>query len=139
MNSLRFVDTSIRRWETWTISSEISEKILSIMLNVKKSLSSSIRIKTLINRHHAHDLKYLNRVLVRLLNHQKIKWTLSIATIVKNLIIFHVIVVNLKRYISTTSCVKWTYMIRKTYQVKQISSSNRKKSSFRQRRDKERE
>ncbi len=64
-------------------------------------------IKTSINRFHAHDLKSLNRVFVRLLNHQKIRWTVSIITIVKNLIISFVIVVNLEnQWISTASYKK---------------------------------
>jgi hypothetical protein len=69
MSSLRCVDTLIRHWEMWIISSEISEKILLMMLNVKKSLSSLIRIKITTDRSHVHDLKSLNRVLVQLLNH----------------------------------------------------------------------
>jgi hypothetical protein len=134
MSSLKCVDTLIRRWEIWTISSEISEKISIMMImqmtsNVKESLSLLTRIKsikTLTDRFLVLDLKSSNRVLVRLLNHHlKIKWILSIATIVKNLIITHAIVVNSKRWISTNSYVKWTCTTRMIHQVK--ISTNRKK------------
>jgi hypothetical protein len=131
MNSLRCVDTLIKHWEMWTISSEISKKILLMMLNVKKSLSSLIRIKITIDQSHVLDLKSLNlnRILERSLNrrHLRIKWIFSIATIVKNLIISFVIVVNSKnRWTLITSFAK----LKKTYQIRKISNQNRKKNNL---------
>jgi hypothetical protein len=134
MNSLRCVDTRIKHWEMWTISSKISKKILLMMLNVKKSLSSLIRIKITIDQSHALDLKSLNlnsnRTFERSLNHHlKIKWIASIVIIAKNRIIIHVIVVNLKKWIFTISCARWMYMIRMTHRMK-ISSLSRKKTNL---------
>jgi hypothetical protein len=132
----RYIDQTLRDVNN---KFKISEKILLIMLNVKRSVSSSIRIKTLINRSHAHDLKSLNRVLVRLLNHQKIRWTVSTATIAKNSIISFAIIDNLERWIRTSLYEKWMCMKRMTHRVKRIiSSSIREKSSSHQRRDEER-
>jgi hypothetical protein len=135
MNLSKCVDTLISHWEMWTISSEISKKILLMMLNAKKSLSSLIRIKiirsikTSINRSHVHDLKSLNRVFVRLLNHQKSRWTVSIVKIVKNLIIFFVTVVNLEnQWISTTLYKKWMY--KRRTMLRRISNKTREKSNF---------
>jgi hypothetical protein len=134
MNSSKCADILIRRWETWTINQDV--KNFSMMQHeTKKSLSSLIRIKiiksikTLINRSHVHDLKSLNRVLVRLLNYQKIKWTVSTVTIMKNQNTFLAIVVNLKRWILITSYVKWTCMIRMIHRMI-ISRSSRKKNNL---------
>jgi hypothetical protein len=95
------------------------------------------------NRLLVFDLKSLNsnlnRIFVRSVNHHlKIKWISLIATIVKNLIISHVIVVNSERWIQTVSYAKWTYMKKMIHRVRRIiSSSSRKKSNSHQRRDEE--
>jgi hypothetical protein len=143
MNLSRCVAIRIKSWEMWTISRDVKNS--SVMQHeMKKSLSSLIRIRiiksirTLIDRSHAHDLKSLNRVLVRLLNHQKIRWTISIVKIVKNQNTSFAIVVNSKRWTRTVSYAKWTYMKKMTHRVKRIiSNRSREKSSSHQRRDEE--
>jgi coenzyme F420-reducing hydrogenase delta subunit len=104
---------------------------------VMKWLSSLTQIKVikmLINQHHVFDSKFLNlnRVFARSLNHYlKIKWISSIIIIVKNLIIFHVIVVNSERWTQTISYAKWTYIKKMIHRVKRIiSSSSWKKNIF---------
>ncbi len=106
-----------------------------MMLNVKKSSSSLIRIKSIrtsIDRFLVLDLKFLNsnlnRIFALLLNHQKIRWTISIVTIVKNRNTFLETVVNSKRWILITSYVRWMCMKRMIHRVKRIIlSSTRKK------------
>jgi hypothetical protein len=51
----------------------------------------------------------LNRTFEQLLNHQKIKWTISIVTIMKNQNIFFAIIDNLERWILIISYAKWMY------------------------------
>jgi hypothetical protein len=74
-NSSRCVATLIKRWEMSTISRVEKISIVMIMLtmlNVKKSLSSLIRIKIMIDSLLVHDLKFLNlnsnRIFERSLN-----------------------------------------------------------------------
>jgi hypothetical protein len=134
MNLSRCVDIRIRHWKTWTINSKISEKILLMKLNVKKSLSSLTQIRIMIDQFLALDLKSLNsnlnRVLVRLLNHHsKIKWISSIVIIVKNLNISFATVVHSKRWISIASYARWTY-IKRTIRQLRISRSSREKSNL---------
>jgi hypothetical protein len=70
----------------------------------------------------------LNRDFVRLLNHQKIRWTVSIVTIVKNQNTFLAIVVNLKRWTLIILYAKWTYTTKKI--IRKILNRNRKKNNF---------
>ncbi len=110
------------------------------MMKWQSSLIQIRIIRMLIEQHHVFDLKLLNlnRVLVRLLNHQKIKWISSIATIAKNSIISFAIIVNSERWTRTVSYAKWTYMKKMTHRVRRIiSNQNREKSSSHQRRDEE--
>jgi hypothetical protein len=91
----------------------------------------------LIDRLLVLDLKFsnsnLNQILKQSFNHRhlKIKWILSIAIIVKNLIITYATVVNSKRWIQTISYEKWTYMKEMTHRVRRIiSKSNREKNNL---------